>query len=173
MNLAIIINIIKSFISSLLRPHVNLESCDKIKLSNLLLPQSGHVLSWPSTTTPRSSRAPEYLLFFFFTLVTDPRRSLRLKLSDTRVYAPQIRARLGTTASEYIYIYIFCLLVESVRTVLRSKHLLLYQKSVRWTPWEIKSVVCWDCRGTLLIRNSPPPWHIPTVGSQGGAVSYE
>ena len=36
--------------------------------------------------------------FFFFTLVTGPRRSLRLKLSDTRVYEPQIRARLGTTA---------------------------------------------------------------------------
>jgi len=35
---------------------------------------------------------------FFFTLDTGPRRSLRLKLSDTRVYAPQIRARLGTTA---------------------------------------------------------------------------
>ena len=37
-------------------------------------------------------------LFFFFTLVTGPRRSLNLKLSDTRVYAPQIRARLATTA---------------------------------------------------------------------------
>jgi len=35
---------------------------------------------------------------FFFTLVTGPRRSLSLKLSDTRVYEPQIRARLGTTA---------------------------------------------------------------------------
>jgi len=35
--------------------------------------------------------------FFFFTLVTGPRRFLRLKLSDTRVYEPQIRARLGTT----------------------------------------------------------------------------
>ena len=34
----------------------------------------------------------------FFTLVTGPRRSLSLKLSDTRVYEPQIRARLGTTA---------------------------------------------------------------------------
>ena len=31
--------------------------------------------------------------FFFFTLVTGPGRSLRLKLSDTRVYEPQIRAR--------------------------------------------------------------------------------
>ena len=29
--------------------------------------------------------------FFFFTLVTGPRRSLRLKLSDTRVNEPQIR----------------------------------------------------------------------------------
>ena len=30
---------------------------------------------------------------FFFTLVSGPRRSLRLDLSDTRVYEPQIRAR--------------------------------------------------------------------------------
>ena len=36
--------------------------------------------------------------FFFFTLVTGPRRSLSLKLNDTRVYEPQIRARLGTIA---------------------------------------------------------------------------
>jgi hypothetical protein len=35
-------------------------------------------------------------LLFFFTLVTVPRGSLSLKLSDTRVYEPQIRARLGT-----------------------------------------------------------------------------
>jgi len=38
-----------------------------------------------------------FFFFFVFTLVTGPRRSLRLKLSDTRVYGPQIRARLGTT----------------------------------------------------------------------------
>ena len=37
-------------------------------------------------------------VFFFFTRVISPRRSLSLKLSDTRVYEPQIRARLGTTA---------------------------------------------------------------------------
>ena len=37
-------------------------------------------------------------VFFFFTLVTGPTRSLSLKLSDTRVYEPQIRARLGTVA---------------------------------------------------------------------------
>ena len=37
----------------------------------------------------------ESLLFFFFlTLVTGPRRSLSLELSDTRVDAPQIRSRL-------------------------------------------------------------------------------
>ena len=36
--------------------------------------------------------------FFFFTPVTGPRRSLSLKLRDTRVYEPQIRAHLGTTA---------------------------------------------------------------------------
>jgi len=35
---------------------------------------------------------------FFFTPVTGPGRPLSLKLSDTRVYEPQIRARLGTTA---------------------------------------------------------------------------
>ena len=34
-------------------------------------------------------------IFLFFTLVAGPRRSLSLKLSDTRVYAPQIRARLS------------------------------------------------------------------------------
>ena len=33
------------------------------------------------------------LLLFFFTLVTGPRRSLSLNLSDTRVYEPQMRAR--------------------------------------------------------------------------------
>ena len=40
----------------------------------------------------------QVLFFFFFTLVTGPRRSLSLKMSDKRVYEPQIRARLGTTA---------------------------------------------------------------------------
>ena len=38
------------------------------------------------------------LFCFFSTLVTGHRRFLRVQLSDTRVYAPQIRARLGTTA---------------------------------------------------------------------------
>jgi len=34
--------------------------------------------------------------FFLFTFVTGPRRSLSLKLSETRVYEPPIRAGLGT-----------------------------------------------------------------------------
>ena len=41
-----------------------------------------------------------FFFFFFFTLVTGPRRSLSLKLSDTRVYEPQIRALdFGTTCA--------------------------------------------------------------------------
>ena len=36
--------------------------------------------------------------FFFFPLVTGHRRFLSLRLSDERVYEPQIRARLGITA---------------------------------------------------------------------------
>jgi hypothetical protein len=39
-----------------------------------------------------------FFFFFFFTLVTCYRKSLSLKLSDTRVYEPQVRARLETTA---------------------------------------------------------------------------
>jgi len=45
--------------------------------------------------------------FFFFTLVTGPRRSLSLKLSDARVCEPQIRARLGTSTH-------FCEVVDRV-----------------------------------------------------------
>ena len=37
-----------------------------------------------------------FFFFFFFTLVTGPRRALSLMLSDTRVYEPEIRTRLGT-----------------------------------------------------------------------------
>jgi len=43
-----------------------------------------------------ASHLDRFFFFFFFTLVTGPRRSLSLKLSDARVYAPQTRARLGT-----------------------------------------------------------------------------
>ena len=51
----------------------------------------------PQQASERSGRAPRsatQVFFFFFTLVAGPRRSLSLKLSDARVYEPQIRPRL-------------------------------------------------------------------------------
>jgi len=47
--------------------------------------------------------------FFFFTLVTGPRRSLSLKLSDTRVFEPYIRARLGNHNSPILFSSRSCL----------------------------------------------------------------
>ena len=57
-----------------------------------------YVLSRPRHPTHNRSVPTSHSFFLFFTLVSGPRRSLSLKLSDTRVYEPQIRARLGTTA---------------------------------------------------------------------------
>ena len=58
--------------------------------SSPALGKATYLILWaaPCTRGCRSSTP-----FFFFTLVTGPRRSLRLKLSDTRVYEPQIRAQ--------------------------------------------------------------------------------
>jgi len=64
-------------------------------------PESGTRNPKPGTRSPEPEiRSPKSGTrhTFFFTLVTGPRRSLSPKLSDTRVYEPQIRARLGTTA---------------------------------------------------------------------------
>jgi len=60
-----------------------------------VVPDVGEV---PGVPVPREGRPALQVFFFFITLVTGPRRSLSLKLSDTRVYEPQIRARLRTTA---------------------------------------------------------------------------
>ena len=47
---------------------------------------------------PRTDSAvKKYFGFFFFTLVTGPRRSVSLKLSETGVYEPQIRGLLVAT----------------------------------------------------------------------------
>ena len=54
--------------------------------------ETPHTVSVCPPPEPRFSRVQE-LLFFFFTLVTGPRRSLSLKSSDTRVYAPEIRVQ--------------------------------------------------------------------------------
>ena len=42
--------------------------------------------------------SPVWTTLFSVTLGTGPRRSLCVTLSETRVYEPHIRARLGTTA---------------------------------------------------------------------------
>ena len=51
----------------------------------------------PGTRKPVTHQARGQVSFFF-TLVTGPSRSLSLKLSDTRVYGPQVRALLGTAS---------------------------------------------------------------------------
>ena len=67
---------------------------------SLLMRGSGsvHESMESNISPPRRVRFPT--LFFCFTLVTGSRRSLSLKLSDTRVYEPQIRARLGTSGTK-------------------------------------------------------------------------
>jgi len=61
-----------------------------------LLPDFLHYNSVANAIDDGALQGPHF--FLFFTLVTGPRRFLSLKLSDTRVYEPQMRARLGTTA---------------------------------------------------------------------------
>ena len=46
-----------------------------------------HISAWLHDELPVAASSTR----FFLTLVTGPRRSLSLKLSDTRVYEPQIR----------------------------------------------------------------------------------
>jgi len=47
-----------------------------------------------------------FFFFFFLTLVTGPRRSLRLKLSDTRVYEPQTRTSTFNALSGHLHVLI-------------------------------------------------------------------
>ena len=82
----------------------------------------------PSCHAPRPRHHPARVLllfFFFLTLVTDPRRSLSLKLSDTRVYEPQTRARLGTTAQlcRVVVLKFSNLVRDSAQLRLRIRHL--------------------------------------------------
>jgi len=64
-----------------------------------LLTQTLKAETWNPKPEPETQPLrPSTLFSFFVSLVTGPRRSLSLKLSDTRVYAPQVRAHLGTTA---------------------------------------------------------------------------
>jgi len=60
---------------------------------------SGFGFSVEASDTPCLCTKPRISVErLLLTLVTGPRRSLSLKLSDTRDYEPQMRARLGTTA---------------------------------------------------------------------------
>jgi len=69
------------------------------------------VLAFSSKNATDKSVSPPRVFFFSFSLVAGPGRSLILKLSDTRVYEPQIRARLGTASH-------FCeVVVLKLRTV--------------------------------------------------------
>ena len=78
-----------------------------------------------------------------FTLVTGPRRSLSLKLSDTRVYAPQIRARLGTTAH-------FCeVVVLKLKLTVEHHHRQLLALTKLYNPSEGRS------RGAAALRLRP------------------
>ena len=80
-----------------LRQRSDSEADSKVSLS---VEQRAHTpkLRRHSTRTQLHQEPRPPQSFFFFTLVTGPRRSLSLKLSDTRVYEPQIRAHLGTNA---------------------------------------------------------------------------
>ena len=105
-----------------------------------------------------------FLFFFFFTLVTGPRRSLSLKLSDTKVCEPQIRFTLTwpikiTNTNDFGTHTAFWAVVQPLPP--------------RFTPHPLA------CRGASLTRKCHP--HDPAVGlslglhggPRGWAVSYK
>ena len=58
-------------------------------------PHTHHIHTQTHTHTHGVLRPAVRRAGFFFTLATGPRRSLSLKLSDTKVYSPEILVRLG------------------------------------------------------------------------------
>jgi len=78
------------------RPSLEIHVWDIVRIPQPSAVEKIHTLKSRIRTLSAGGATTFFLLFF--TLVTGPRRSLNLKLSDTRVYAPQIRARLATTA---------------------------------------------------------------------------
>jgi len=95
--------------------------------------------------------------FFFFTIVTGPRRSLSLKLSDTRVYAPQIRARLGTTAHFCVVVALNCCTEsrEATRSR-RSRSSGSSAGSTFTTSWRVPLMQLRRFCRTAFVRFKPP-----------------
>ena len=62
--------------------------------------------------SPLARRRRYFFFFFVFTLVAGPKRSSSLKLSDTRVYEPQIRVLIVTTT----HLQVSCQLEDSQLT---------------------------------------------------------
>jgi len=90
------------------------------------------------------SQLAQHAQVFFLTPVTGPRRSSSLKLSDTRVYEPQIRARLGTTTH-------FC---EAVVLKLRAVAQ-VYQNQLMATPFLLEGVTALLRSHALASQHSP------------------
>ena len=61
---------------------------------------------------------------FFFTLVTGPRRSLSLKLSDTRVYEPQSTPKSHRRSPKKCFILNTKRFVSKIWRLFRTKHVL-------------------------------------------------
>jgi len=109
--------------------------------------------------------------FFFFTLVTGPRRSVSLELSDTRVYEPQIRARLGRRGwtcgpgartlchtHDFFRILVYLVIYDSGQVSL--EHLLLSRNPSQRGLWHLKKLVVFCRRGWTCGpggRTRPPP----------------
>ena len=68
------------------------------KQGNVLFGSDNALRLWDLRTPHAPPAVLKVFFFFFLTFVTGPTRSLSLKLTDTRVYGPQIRARLVTAA---------------------------------------------------------------------------
>ena len=78
-------------IASLLHPKPNVWRAEQ-RFQTISQGDACSIFTGSTISTPHPT---SLALFFFFTLVTGPRRSLSLKLSDARVYDSQIRARLA------------------------------------------------------------------------------
>ena len=96
--------------------------------------------------------------FFFFTPVSGPGSCLGLQLSETRVYAPRIRARLVTTAR-------FCevVVLELRAAPVRGGHGILGQPPHPHHLLDPPGAAPSHYRGTSLIKNAAIVYQPPTT----------